>query len=54
VYYTEEWDVGPGETSHFPTMWMSPDGRTAWLLFSGDDCFSLRKATLRIGDEEKR
>jgi hypothetical protein len=26
---------------------MSPDGRTAWLLFSGDDCFSLRKATLR-------
>jgi hypothetical protein len=50
VYYTEEWDVGPGETSHFPTMWMSPDGRTAWLLFSGDDCFSLRKATLRLSD----
>jgi hypothetical protein len=50
VYYTEQWDVGPGETSHFPTMWMSPDGRTAWLLFSGDDCFSLRKATLRVND----
>ena len=54
VYYTEEWDVGPGETSHFPTMWMSADGRTLWLLFSGDDCFSLRKATLRVTDEIKR
>ncbi len=50
VYYTEEWDTGPGETSHFPTKWMSPDGRTAWLLFSGNDSFSLRKATLMLSD----
>jgi hypothetical protein len=48
VYYTAEWDVGPGETNSFPTKWMSADGRTAWLLFSGDDCFSLRKAALRL------
>jgi len=46
VYYTEEWDVGPGETSSFPTKWMSEDGRTCYLLFSGDDCFSVRKVTL--------
>jgi len=46
VYYTEEWDVGPGETSSFPTKWMSEDGRTCYLLFSGDDCFSVRKVRL--------
>jgi hypothetical protein len=48
VYFTEEWDTGPGETSSLPTKWISTDGRTAWLLFSGDDHFSARKATLRL------
>jgi len=47
VFFTEKWDVGPGETSSFPTKWMSADGRTLHLVFSGDDCFSVRKATLR-------
>lgn len=46
VYYTEEWDVGPGEISSLPTKWMSNDGKTCYLLFSGDDCFSVRKAML--------
>ena len=46
VFYTEEWDVGPGETSSFPTKWISNDGKTCHLLFSGDDCFSVRKAEL--------
>jgi hypothetical protein len=46
VYYREEWDVGPGETSSFPAKWISADGRICHLLFSGDDCFSVRKATL--------
>src|SRR5207245_10174055 len=45
VTYTEAWDVGPGESSSFPTKWMSGDGRTAHLVFSGDDCFSVRQAT---------
>jgi CubicO group peptidase (beta-lactamase class C family) len=48
VYYTQEWDVGPGETSSFPTKWISADGITCHLLFSGDDCFSVRKATLVV------
>jgi hypothetical protein len=48
VFFTEEWDVGPGETSSFPTKWMSEDGKTLYLLFSGDDCFSVRKATLSL------
>lgn len=46
VYYTPAWDVGPGETSSFPTKWMSQDGKTIHLLFSGDDHFSVRRATL--------
>jgi len=45
AFFAERWDVGPGETSSFPTKWMSADGTTAWLVFSGDDCFSARKAT---------
>jgi len=47
VYYTEQWDVGPGETSSFPTKWMSKDGRMCYLLFSGEDCFSVRKGVLK-------
>jgi CubicO group peptidase (beta-lactamase class C family) len=43
VYYTREWDVGPGETSSFPVKWMSGDGKTCFLLFSGEDCFSVRE-----------
>ncbi len=48
AYYTQEWDVGPGETSSFPTKWISADGLTCHLLFSGDDCFSVRRATLVV------
>jgi hypothetical protein len=47
IFYTENWDVGPGETSSFPTKWMSQDGRTCYLLFSSEDSFSVRKVTLR-------
>ena len=46
AYYAEAWDVGPGETCHFPTKWMSEDGKTIHMVFSGDDYFSVRKATL--------
>jgi Domain of unknown function (DUF4185) len=48
VYYTPKWDVGPGETNSLPTKWMSPDGQTVHLLFSGDDYFSVRQATLKL------
>jgi CubicO group peptidase (beta-lactamase class C family) len=46
VYFTESWDMAPGETGSFPPKWMSPDGRTIYLVFSGDDAFSVRQATL--------
>ncbi len=48
VYATEHWDVGPGETSCFPTKWMSEDGKTLHLVFSGDDHFAVRQATLEV------
>ena len=47
VFYTEKWDVGPGETSSIPPKWMSTDGQTCYLVFSGEDCFSVRKAAFR-------
>lgn len=46
VFYTDRWDVGPGETSSLPTKWMSADGTTIHLVFSGDDAFSVREGTL--------
>jgi hypothetical protein len=48
AYFTPKWDVGPGEHGDFPSKWMSADGRTIHLVFSGDDAFSVRKASLRL------
>jgi CubicO group peptidase (beta-lactamase class C family) len=42
VYYTMDWDIGPGETASIPTKWMSEDGKSCYYLFSGDDYFSVR------------
>ena len=46
AFYTEHWDVGPGEHGDFPAKWMSEDGREIYLVFSDNDSFSVRKATL--------
>lgn len=43
VFYTAMWDVGPGDQAFFPTKWMSADGKTCYLVFSGDDTFAVRK-----------
>lgn len=53
VYYDPDWSKGSRTYHHkFPTKWMSRDGKTMWLLFSGLDggyyTFCLRKATLDI------
>jgi hypothetical protein len=37
--------------SSFPTKWMGDDGKTLYLVFSGNDSFSLRKATLTLAEE---
>src|SRR5262249_33279202 len=48
VYQADPWDVAPGESCSFPTKWMNPDGTTLYLVFSGGDAFSVRRATLRV------
>jgi hypothetical protein len=53
AFYDSHWS-GTNRTYHhkFPTKWMSPDGRTLWLLYSGLDgelyTFCLKKAILEI------
>jgi hypothetical protein len=53
VYYGDHWS-GKDVTYHhkFPPKWMSKDGKTMWLLFSGlgggNYAFCLRKATLEL------
>jgi hypothetical protein len=51
VYYTEKWDIGPGEKGDFPTKWIS--GATGDVmynvnssLYQSNDWFTVRKATL--------
>jgi CubicO group peptidase (beta-lactamase class C family) len=48
VFYTQRWDVGPGDTASFPTKWMDLEGQTLWLVFSGDDAFSVRQVRLHL------
>ncbi|MGV3660559.1 MAG: DUF4185 domain-containing protein [Prosthecobacter sp.] len=48
AFSTPHWDVGPGEHGDFPTKWMSADGLTLHLVFSGDDAFSVRQAKVRL------
>ena len=53
VYYDDAWADGWMIHHKFPTGWMSEDGRTMWLAFSGeyrtggvDYCLLVRRATL--------
>ena len=56
VYYTESWEGGVlstgsggwGDNQHFPSKWISADGRTLYLVFSGNDAFSVRKVTFQV------
>ncbi|MBN1816324.1 MAG: hypothetical protein JW828_03130, partial [Sedimentisphaerales bacterium] len=43
AFYTEQWDVGPGESASIPTSWIHEEDNTFYLVFSGQDCFSVRK-----------
>jgi CubicO group peptidase (beta-lactamase class C family) len=51
VFFTDNWDVGPGENAHLPANWMSADGRTTYLVFSGDDSFSVRRLELDLDSQ---
>jgi hypothetical protein len=48
VTYSPTWDVPPGETCSVPTKWISGDGRTIHLVYSGGDSFNVRKATFTV------
>jgi hypothetical protein len=50
VFRTEDWDVGPGDAASFPAKWISQDGTSVHLVFSGDDNFSVRQGTLVLRD----
>ncbi|MGC1272098.1 MAG: hypothetical protein WBC44_00215 [Planctomycetaceae bacterium] len=52
AYFAAEWDVGPGESASFPTKWIDDDGQTLRLVFSGDDSFSVRKASITLHPAE--
>lgn len=51
AYFTLEWDTGPGEMGSFPTKWMSADGRVCYLVFSGNDYCSVRRALIYPAEE---
>jgi CubicO group peptidase (beta-lactamase class C family) len=53
VYFAEKWDVGPGETASLPSKWMSADGKTVHLVFSGDDHFAVREARLTVAPPDR-
>jgi len=53
VFHAESWDVDPGESQHIPSKWISKDGKTIHLLFAGNDCFAVRRATLAVAKPRK-
>ena len=53
VCYVPRWDVEPGESANFPTKWMSADGRTVHLVYSGGDSFNVRRAVLTLETDKK-
>jgi hypothetical protein len=51
AYYTNWIDTTPKFCFQFPSKWISPDGKTLWMIFSGTgvyDSFNIVKATLKL------
>ena len=48
VYQSEAWDVSPGESCSIPTKWIDDETQSIFLVFSGNDSFAVRRATLRV------
>ena len=54
AFYTEGWDCGDTHGYRLPTKWISHDGKTAYLVFSGKDqwdAFCVRKMTLTLREQ---
>jgi len=51
AYYTDDWGLDHTHGYRPPTKWISPDGLTMWLIYSGrgqDDAFCVRKCHLTV------
>lgn len=46
AFHTDIWDTDRGESCSLRVKWISADGCTVHLVFSGDDGFSVRKGTV--------
>lgn len=46
LYFTNDWDLGPGESGSFPTRWMSRDGCSLALACSSEDALTVRRAKM--------
>ncbi|HTM49697.1 MAG TPA: serine hydrolase, partial [Bryobacteraceae bacterium] len=49
AFHTAAWGLGGTHGYRLPSKWISPDGRTMWLVFSGvkpNDAFCVRRFTL--------
>jgi CubicO group peptidase (beta-lactamase class C family) len=54
VYEADRWDVNPGDSATFPAKWIAPDGRSAHLVVSGGDSFSVRRASFVLAERVDR
>ena len=51
AFFTERWDCGDTHSYRIPSKWISRDGRTFYLVFSGRgryDAFCVRRATVKL------
>jgi CubicO group peptidase (beta-lactamase class C family) len=48
VFFTDRWDIGPGDLGHVNAKWTSDDGCTIWLVFAGSDNFCARRGRLTL------
>ncbi|WP_347246566.1 serine hydrolase [Thermogutta sp.] len=53
AFHTEKWDIDPGESGCFPTKWMDQTGKSMWLVFSGEDSFSIRQVEVTLRESGK-
>lgn len=50
VFFTDQWDIGPGDLGHVNAKWASVHGDQGeiWLVFAGSDNFCARRAKLTL------
>ena len=44
-----DWENWPGESAHFPSKWISSDGKTMYMVNATNDSFKVQKVTLTAG-----